>query len=140
MKVVELLKLGAEMLKLMSENEVNRDDWRFVPMYEAFQEMRLKGVKYREAVRMLAEEWNRGYTWSNPHRRRSITLIGRATDWPQFFDTVMHETGHIRDEIMKAYDIMNYGEPPAYTQGEIGRQMAPMIRRIACPCCGKDMI
>ena len=58
MKVIELLKLGGEMLKLMSRNEVNRDDWRFVPMYEAFQEMRLKGVKYREAVRMLAEEYH----------------------------------------------------------------------------------
>lgn len=58
MKVVELLKLGAEMLKLMSENEVNRDDWRFVPLHEEFQEMRRKGVKYREAVRMLAEEYH----------------------------------------------------------------------------------
>ena len=57
MKVVELLKIGGELLKLMSRNEVNRDDWRFVPMYEAFQEMRQKGVKYREAVRMLAEEY-----------------------------------------------------------------------------------
>lgn len=58
MKVVELLKIGGELLKLMSRNEVNRDDWRFVPMYETFQEMRLKGVKYREAVRMLAEEYH----------------------------------------------------------------------------------
>ena len=41
----------------MSRNEVNRDDWRFVPMYEEFLEMRQKGVKYREAVRMLAEEY-----------------------------------------------------------------------------------
>ena len=86
----------------------------------------------------MTKEWNRGYTWSNPARRRSITLIGRATSWPQFFDTVMHETGHIRDEIISAYDIMNYGEPPAYTQGEIGRQMAPMIKRIMCPCCGME--
>ena len=58
MKVIELLKIGGEMLKLMSENEVNRDDWRFVPMYEEFQEMRDKGVKYREAVRMLAEDYH----------------------------------------------------------------------------------
>ena len=57
MKMIELLKIGAEMLKLMSRNEVNRDDWRFVPMYEEFQEMRDKGVKYREAVRMLAEDY-----------------------------------------------------------------------------------
>ena len=55
--MIELLKIAAEMLKLMSKNEVNRDDWRFVPMYEEFQEMREKGVKYREAVRMLAEDY-----------------------------------------------------------------------------------
>lgn len=58
MKVVELLKIGAEMLKLMSKHDVNRDDWRFVQMYEEFLEMRSKGVKYREAVRMLAIDYN----------------------------------------------------------------------------------
>lgn len=57
MKMIELLKIAAEMLKLMSKNEVKRDDWRFVPLYEEFQEMRDKGVKYREAVRMLAEDY-----------------------------------------------------------------------------------
>lgn len=88
--------------------------------------------------RLMTEEWNKGYTWSNPSRRRSITLIGRAKDWSQFFNTVLHETKHIVDEVTAAYDVMNYGEPPAYTQGEIGRQMAPMIRRIACPCCGME--
>lgn len=58
MKVIELLKIGCEMLKLMSRNEVNRDDWRFVPMYDEFQQMRKNGVKYREAVRMLAEDYH----------------------------------------------------------------------------------
>lgn len=91
-----------------------------------------------ENWRNMTAEWNRGYTWSNPARRRSITLIGRATSWAQFYNTVQHETRHIVDEVMAAYDVMNYGEPPAYTQGEIGRQMAPVIRRIACPCCGVE--
>ena len=58
MKVIELLKLGGEMLKLMSDNEVNRDDWRFVPLYEEFQTMRYNGMKYRETVRMLAEDYH----------------------------------------------------------------------------------
>lgn len=89
-----------------------------------------------ESLSMMTEEWNKGYTWSNPARRKSVTIIGRSSSWEQFFNTVHHETRHIVDEIMMAYDIMNYGEPPAYTQGEIGRQMAPVIRRIVCPCCG----
>jgi len=58
MKVVELLKIGAEMLKLMSKNDVLRDDWRFVPMYESYKTMRSNGIKYRECIRMLSEEYN----------------------------------------------------------------------------------
>ena len=57
MKVVELVKIGGEMLKLMSFNEVNRDDWRFISMHEEFLNMRNLGVKYREATRMLSEDY-----------------------------------------------------------------------------------
>lgn len=58
MKVVELLKIGGEMLKLMSVHDVNRDDWRFVSMYEEFQHMRQNGIKYRECVRMLSDDYH----------------------------------------------------------------------------------
>lgn len=58
MKRYEALKLVGDTLKMLSDFEVNYDDWRFVPMYEDFQEMRDKGVKYREAVRMLAEDYH----------------------------------------------------------------------------------
>ena len=86
----------------------------------------------------MTGEWNKGFTWSNPARRRSITIIGRALNWSEFYNTVNHETRHIVDEVIAAYHVLNYGEPPAYTQGEIARQMAPVIRRFACPCCGLE--
>lgn len=57
MKVVDLLRIGGEMLKLLSRNEVGRDDWRYVELFEEFQNMRGLGVKYREAARMLAEDY-----------------------------------------------------------------------------------
>ena len=103
---------------------------------EALAKLGCPETEIEETWRSVTEGWNNGYTWSNPARRRSITIIGRAESWEEFFNTVIHETRHIVDEIAAAYDVMGYGEPPAYTQGEIGRQMAPMIRRIACPCCG----
>lgn len=90
--------------------------------------------------RLMTEEWNKGATYSNPWRRCSVMTIGRSESWEEFFNTVLHETKHVVDDIVTAYDVINYGEPPAYLQGEIGRQMAPMIRRIACPCCGKDSL
>lgn len=57
MKRYEALKLVGGTLKMLSDCEVNFDDWRFVPMYEEFQMMRKNGMKYREAVRMLAEDY-----------------------------------------------------------------------------------
>jgi len=58
MKRYEALKLVGGTLKMLSVFEINYDDWRFVPLYEEFQEMRDKGMKYREAVRMLAEDYH----------------------------------------------------------------------------------
>ena len=60
MKVVELVKISSEALKLMSKHDVLRDDWRFVPMYEQYQRMRSLGIKYRECIRTLAKDFNVG--------------------------------------------------------------------------------
>lgn len=89
-----------------------------------------------DSVLELMLQWNRGATYTNFRQRKSVVTIGRSTSWEQFFDTVLHETKHLVDDITAGYDIMNYGEPPAYLQGYIGRQMAPVIKRLACPCCG----
>lgn len=50
MKVVELLKLGAETLKTMSRHGIFVDDWKYVEAYEHFQRMRELGVKYDIAI------------------------------------------------------------------------------------------
>ena len=57
MKVVELLKMGAEMLKLMSHHDVLRDDWKYVRLYEEYQSMRTNGQKHAAAISMLSEDY-----------------------------------------------------------------------------------
>lgn len=57
MKKVELLKILAEGLKMLSQCEVTIDDWRYVGMYEEYQQMRRSGLKYRVAVRLLASDY-----------------------------------------------------------------------------------
>ena len=52
MKVVELLKIGKELLKMMSENDVKRDDYKFVKMYQEYLAMRKNGVKYRAVIQI----------------------------------------------------------------------------------------
>jgi hypothetical protein len=58
MKVVELLKIGGELLKLMSKHDVLRDDYRYVPMFEEYQNLRRNGLKHRAAITMLGDEYH----------------------------------------------------------------------------------
>lgn len=57
MKVVELLKLGGELLKVMSENGVRTSDWRFVKMFEEYKAMRGNGVKHTAVISELSEDY-----------------------------------------------------------------------------------
>ena len=57
MKVVELVNISTEALKLMSKHDVLRDDWRFVPMYEQYQHMRSLGIKYRACIKELSHDF-----------------------------------------------------------------------------------
>ena len=56
MKVAKLVKISMAMLKILSEFGVKIDDWQYVDAYEDFLNMRENKVKYRVAIKMLAEE------------------------------------------------------------------------------------
>ena len=58
MKVTELLKMGSEMLKLMSEHDVRRDDYKYVGMVDEYHVMRKRKVKHVAAVNMLSEAYH----------------------------------------------------------------------------------
>jgi hypothetical protein len=73
MKVVELLKIGKELLKMMSENDVKRDDYKFLKMYQEYLAMRKNGVKYRAVIQMLSEE----YHTSKASIERAIRRLGK---------------------------------------------------------------
>jgi hypothetical protein len=73
MKVVELLRIGSELLKVMSENDVKRDDYQFVKMYHEYLNMRKTGIKYRVVIQMLAEE----YHTSSASIERAIRRLGK---------------------------------------------------------------
>lgn len=57
MKVVELLKIGGEMLKTMSENGVLVKDWKYVKMFDEYRMMRKNKVKHYTAVQELSEDY-----------------------------------------------------------------------------------
>ena len=46
------------MLKTLSENGVRIDDYKYVDAYDEFVNMRDNRVKYRSAIKMIAEDYN----------------------------------------------------------------------------------
>ena len=58
MKVTELLGIAAPILSIMERSGIRIGDYRFVGNYKEFLNMRRNNVKYRSAIRMLADENN----------------------------------------------------------------------------------
>ena len=58
MEIVEFVKVGRELLKLMSEYGIRVDDYKYIETFEDFRNLRSHRVKYREAIRLLANEKN----------------------------------------------------------------------------------
>ena len=58
MEIAEIVKIGRELLKMLSEYDVRLDDWKHLKMYDEFKRMRKNGVKYRYAVSELALTYN----------------------------------------------------------------------------------
>lgn len=57
MKVIELIKISTETLKMMSEVGIKTDDWQHISMYEEYQAMREKCEKFRYIMAHLAEKY-----------------------------------------------------------------------------------
>ena len=57
MKIVELVKISTETLKMMSNSGIKTGDWKHVAMFEEFQMMRLNKDKLRYIMAYLAEKY-----------------------------------------------------------------------------------
>lgn len=60
MKVLELMKISTEVLKLMTKNDIHRDDYLYVKAYEEFLMMRRNRMKYHAAIKILSEDYHIG--------------------------------------------------------------------------------
>ena len=73
MKAVELLKIGAEMLRLMSQFDLRVEDYKHIDMFEEYWQMRLSGVKVDAILYDLAER----YGMSESTVKRVVKRFGR---------------------------------------------------------------
>lgn len=58
MKNAELLQIGSELLKQMSERGIRLDDYQYLSLYEEYQQRRKDNEKYWYIIYDLAEKYH----------------------------------------------------------------------------------
>ena len=58
MKVLELLKISCEMMKMLHKSGISIDDYKYLPMLKDFEKMKECGEKTTYIVIILSEKYN----------------------------------------------------------------------------------
>ncbi len=128
---------------------IGEDAWGVVVCYDIgredleeigslLSELGAKPMKIEQALRVISTV-NSGFTYTNYDKRMSLMCIGNASNGAELFDSVLHEMKHLVEHICTYYGVNSKGEPAAYLQGEVGRQMYRGARGLVCPECGKEI-
>lgn len=67
---------------------------------------------------------NQGLTYSIPHGRRSLIVIGHTTDVFELFNSLSHECQHLEQAVCREFGLDPYGEEIAYISGDITQSIA----------------
>lgn len=93
--------------------------------------------------RIQADAWNSmcngsmnsGITYSNYDRRRSVMVTQITSSSQEFFNSFVHETGHLATHIAIADGIDLKGEEVRYIQGDVAMALFPHCKELLCDCC-----
>lgn len=85
-------------------------------------DLRKAGISRRN-LETLYKEMRSGkakaVTYNNVQKYISIVLYNKHSSIWDYMDSIVHEGEHIKQGMLYAYKVMDYGEPPAYTIGYV---------------------
>lgn len=91
----------------------------------------LNEQEIKEAYKILRKP-DTGMTVPDFNNRMSVVFISRTTSEEEWIDTLFHELKHVVEHISLFYRVDPQSESAAYLQGEIGRQLFPVIMSRLC--------
>lgn len=69
-------------------------------------------------------------TCSNYKNKTSVVVFNKHNNPYDYINSIVHEAEHVKQHILKAYEILDEGEPPAYTIGYIVMKMIQINNRL----------
>ena len=87
-----------------------------------------------QAAMSVLSRTDTGMTLTSFGDMMSFLFISQSSSDEEWFNTLIHELKHVVEHISEFYRVDPKSEPAAYLQGEIGRQMFPLIIQKMCEC------
>ena len=72
----------------------------------------------------------KGVTISNPNYPISVVLFNTHKNKSDYINTIVHEAEHVKQAMLKYYDVDDEGEAPAYTIGFLVMKMLQVAKKI----------
>lgn len=69
-------------------------------------------------------------TYNNLEKHTSVILFNRHKNKRDYINSLVHEAEHVKQAMLKAYDVKDVGEDPAYTIGYLVSRMWKVFRCI----------
>ena len=77
---------------------------------------------------LLSGNVNNGITFSNPHNRKSVSIIGITISPESFIGLLAHELHHLSVQIATSNGLDLEGEDVCYINGDIAQYLYPLCR------------
>lgn len=102
------------------------EDMRIMRIHKGVIEVVLDKMKCRKA---------KAVTISNIDDHTSIVLFNTHKSKKDYLNSIVHEAEHIKQAMLRAYNVKDKGEPPAYTIGYLIERMWEVFEDIICITC-----
>lgn len=80
-------------------------------------------ITIRRIFNNMSKRKAKAVTISNENFNTSIVLFNKHDSKYDYINSIVHEAEHIKQSMLHAYKIDDYGEPPAYTIGYLVMKM-----------------
>lgn len=88
----------------------------------------------KEAYDMLKSGEAKAATYSNSKTHVSVIMFNPHESRYDYINSIVHEAEHVKQAMLRTYDVEDEGEPPAYTIGHVVSQMYHVFGEMVCEC------
>ena len=96
-------------------------------------EMGIYSLFSKEVFNDLKSGMVKAVTCSNLAEHVSIILFNKHSSRTDYINSIAHEAEHVKQAMLKAYDVEDKGEAPAYTLGYLMGKMYRTFKKLICP-------